>query len=1118
MIDDEVAAELIVANLASSDDEGTPAQTPAVVGIGASAGGLKAFTEFLEQMPPDSGFAFVLIQHLDPHHPSLLPELLASHTTMSVCAVADQMRIAANGVYLIPPNMALTIIDGFLCLEPPTETHGFRLPIDHFFRSLALDQGSRATGIVLSGTGTDGTDGLVAILAHGGLTIAQSPSSAAYPAMPQSAINRGVVDYILPVAEMPALLFASAARATTPLLAAAPEALLSVEMLRKITNLLQQTTGHDFSQYKRTTLQRRIDRRRQLLQLDNLEAYCTMLETDRSEVERLFQDLLISVTDFFRDPVAFEMLSSDVLQNLLRGRDPNIPLRVWVPGCATGEEAYSIAILLQEQLLQLDHPPLVQLFATAIDETALSLARRGHYSASIVDHITPERLARWFVSDSQGYQVVKAIRELCLFSLHNLISDPPFGRMDLIACRNLLIYFDVELQRKLIPVFHYALAPGGYLFLGSAESANGANDAGELFRVINEASRIYQRKERLIRPNTEQPWMVTERKVPRQVGSVSRSGALEVLDLGATLERMILRDYAPTVVAIDKQGVIVYLSGRTYPFLNVPTGTPTANLIALVHPNIQMPLQSAIHMVIQENRAVVREDLTVNTPEGLQAFTLTVRPHIETNGESGLLLVIMQAIGSPKPLNQTTNRSLITMPTFLAQELQRTRDTLEATIVELQASNLDLTLTNEELRSLNEEFQAANEELQTSKEEIQSINEELQTVNAELSRKIEELDRANADLKNLFASTQIPAIFLHADGRIARFTPQANELFALIESDIGRPITDLNARFTDNNLQPLIDRVLALHKLIEIVVHRPEQNRWWRVQIRPYHTLNDKVDGVVLTFIDITTLKRAEAVLQNAHDEMEQRVAARTQELADANTKLQVQIAERAVIEQSRQQVLQQLVTAQEEERRHIARELHDQLGQDLTALILGLKALQDSITADDQITERIGQLQAMAMQIGQEVRSLSVQLRPSVLDDLGLELALSNYIEQWSSRAHVAADLHTQGLEEERLPLAVETTLYRLVQEALTNVLKHAGASEISVIIERQPDEVRLIVEDDGRGFTDAPISSEPKNASQLGLIGMQERVALLNGTLTVESALGSGTTIFARIPLSNE
>jgi two-component system CheB/CheR fusion protein len=568
---------------------------------------------------------------------------------------------------------------------------------------------------------------------------------------------------------------------------------------------------------------------------------------------------------------------------------------------------------------------------------------------------------------------------------------------------------------------------------------------------------------------------------------------------------------------IDAQGTIAYLSGRTAPYLSVPAGAPTTNLLAMAHGDLHLPLRAAIRMAAQDRAVVLREDLTVAVAAGAQRVTLTVRPFTESGADTALLLVVLQAIGPPVPPADHAGPLALAFASAdtLAQELQRMRDTLEATIHDLQEANADLTVVNEELRSLNEELQVTNEELQTSKEEIQSINEELQTVNAELSRKIAELDRANADLANLFASTQIPAIFLRADGRIARYTPQATELFALIEADIGRPITDLNARFSDGDLRPLIADVLRTLAPVEVVVRRPVGDRWWSLHIRPYRTLADTIDGVVLTFDEITALKRAESVLQNAHDQLEQRVALRTQDLARANADLQAQIAERIQSEQGRQRLLQQIVTAQEEERRHIARELHDQMGQDLTALILGLKALQEGVPVDSAAADQIAKLQAMAMQIGQEVRNLAVQLRPSVIDDLGLALALNTYAEQWSARANIAIDLHSSGIDETRLPLAVETTIYRLVQESLTNVLRHSQASEVSVIVERSADEVRLIVEDDGVGFVTFGALRAAGAPPQLGLLGMQERVVLLGGTLTIESAPGSGTTIFARIPL---
>lgn len=1097
--------------------EEAPRFTPQVVGIGASVGGLQAFTEFLQHMPPDSGMAFVLIQHLAPQQPSYLAELLAAQTAMPVEQVSATTPVAANHVYLIPPNTALTIEQGELRLEPPTAVHGLRLPIDHFFRSLATEQGPRAVGIVLSGTGADGAKGLAAIRAQGGLTFAQDPDSASAPEMPSRAIASDAVEQILTVAAMPAVLQAHARRmpaapAPPPVVTERPAA-----SLRQIMAILQQTTGHDFSHYKETTLRRRIERRMQMLRLASMETYHARLEDDRIEVEALFQDLLISVTEFFRDPAAFEALAATFIPHLLRNRAASGPVRVWVPGCATGEEAYSLAMLLSEHFDKLDAPPAVQIFATDIDETALTLARRGRYDASIAANVSPDRLARFFLQEGQYYQVSKKLREQCLFSVHNLISDPPFGRMDLIACRNLLIYFDGDLQRRLTPVFHYALAPNGYLFLGAAEHATGVNGEGELFRVIDGAQRIYQRKERLLRPLVDLPWANVGRAGARTSGVTRRTAVTATHGVSTAIERILLRDYTPTAVAIDEQGMIVHLSGRTYPYLLVPAGAPTTNLLALAHPDIQLPLRAAVRAVSQDRTPVVREHLLLSSGNEQIPITLAVRLLDEPDIDTELLLVVLQVTRPQTPLvpSDEIPGMLGSSADVLALELQRTRDTLEAIIREHQEANLDLTAANEELRALNEEMQATNEELQTSKEEIQSINEELQTVNAELSRKIAELDRANADLANLFASAQIPAIFLYPDGRIARFTPQATELFALIESDLGRPLSDLRTLFDCGNLQLLIAHVTVSSVAIQEVVYQPEQQRWWNMQIRPYRTLTGNIDGVVLTFADITALKHAETVLQHANENLEQRVAARTDELAATNEALQAQIAERVLAEQARQQLLQQLVTAQEEERRHIAHELHDQLGQGLTTLILGLKGLRDTFADDDPSADPVTQLQALAVQISQEVRHLAVQLRPSVLDDLGLQLALSNYVDHWSTRAHVAVDLHTSGLDAAPLPLATEATIYRLVQEALTNVFKHAQANEVSVIVECTPTQVRLIVEDDGVGFTVPELWESLGRVDQMGLTGMRERVELLGGGLNIESELGSGTTIFAYIPL---
>ncbi|MEN9937311.1 MAG: hypothetical protein RLZZ387_3890 [Chloroflexota bacterium] len=1229
------------------------AEPSAVVGMGASAGGLEAFTTFFQQMPPDSGMAFVLIQHLDPNQPSLLPELLASQAAIPVRAAADGMTVEPDRVYVIPPNATLMITQGVLSLVTPAEAHGHRMPIDRFFQSLAADQGTRAIGIILSGADTDGTLGLAAIQDAGGLTLAQAPETARFAIMPHSAISRRVVDHVLPVAEMPALLRSYVARrlaAGPPYNDGAPAQ--SGAELRAICAILQRVTGHDFRQYKPATLLRRIARRMQIAHLADLGAYAERLAHDRPEVDQLFQDLLISVTSFFRDPAAFDTLATDVIPTLLRDKDADTPLRIWIAGCATGEEAYTVAMLVLEQLDHSGTSPPVQLFATDIDERALAVARQGRYDAESTTHISAERLARFFVPDGDGYQVATELRECCLFSAHNLISDPPFARMDLLVCRNLLIYFTADLQRQLVPLLHYALAPGGYLMLGSAESVT---SYPELFRAVNQPQRIYQRNEVHARPTIPFPLALPGRQPSRGLVTPRRSVKSAAVDLSTALERLMLQDYAPPAVVVDAQGTIVSFFGRTGPYLEPKAGTSSLDTQAIVRPELRLPLQAAIRAA-RRDRTPVRSDITIPGANGAEQLTLVARPLSELAPEAGLVLILFQRhdqLSSPVVEPADVGMPSMQVAAQLADELHTTRAALEATIADLQEANAELTTANEELVATNEELQSANEELQTSKEEIQSINEELKTVNAELHRKITELDRVNADLANLFTSTQIPAIFLHADGRIARFTPAATELFRLLPVDVGRPITDIASRFHDGDLLALVDGVLESLQPHEETIHRVEPQAWWIMRIRPYRTLANVIDGVVVTFTDITGLTKASAereclmaetqaariyaeqivatvvepllvldedlrvqlanpayyqqfattvaetegrtfyylgggiwdlpelhvqldalreqqrdvvdleitqvipsrgmrtlrlwarpiahrvgdtrrillaitditeltraatLLQADRDALERRVDERTRELAAVNATLEAEVAGHRRSEQQRQQLIQHLVTAQEEERRRVARELHDQLGQDVAGLILGLKALQDQVAIHAPAHERVRQLQSLAVQIGQEVRTLAVRLRPAVLDDLGLSVALANYVEQWSARAAVAADLHTTGLEGPRLPLAVESTLYRLVQETLTNILKYAQASGVSLIIERTPVEVRLIVEDDGVGFDVAAVRAGAQAEQRLGLVGMEERVTQLGGTLTIESTPGHGTTVFVSLPLLSE
>jgi two-component system CheB/CheR fusion protein len=847
-------------DLSSAAERAEAAQAPhapcLVVGLGASAGGLEAFEHFFARMPPENGMAFVLVQHLAPDRASLLPELLAKYTRMSVRQVEEETPVAPNHVYVIPPDATLTIDRGVLHLvSPPVEPRLRRLPIDSFFRSLAEDQGENAVCILLSGAGADGTRGLRAVKEHGGMAMAQTPASARYDSLVRSAIATGLVDHILPVEEMPARLmeystYLTALRATNGPTRPRTEV---GDHLHTIHGLLKRQTGHDFSQYKENTIIRRIQRRLQVLQLDAVDAYLTLLKQDPKELDLLFQDLLIGVTQFFRDPEAFAALAREVIPALFADKGADGQVRVGVSGCASGEEAYSIAILLREHLAALDVAPRVQIFATDIDAHALENARRGCYSLGIAEQVSPERLERFFVKHDNLYQVKKELREMCLFSVHSLVKDPPFSRLDLISCRNVLIYLGPELQQKLLRLFHYALRPSGYLFLGPSEALTGQS---ALFRTLDKKHRLFQKKDAVSRQVVEFPLTDVHRPPQRQEDESKRTRTAAARHIGALAERTILDSYAPACVVTTEQGEAVYFSGRTGRYLEPPTGTPNVNVINMARAGLRLPLRTALQQAVTTHERVVREQIPVQTNGGVQPITLTVQPMTERVDDSTLYLIIFQDVG---PAEKTMHAAADAPPLgpedvhfrSLEHELQATRERLQTTIEELET-------TNEELSSANEEFQSTNEELETSKEELQSLNEELETVNAELSRKVDDLDRTNSDLQNLLDGTQVATIFLDRELRIRNFTPAIGTLFPLLPGDVGRPFADLAQRFVGSDLVSDAKAVLRTISRCERTLRAVDANAHYLVRIIPYRTIGHVIDGVVLTFVDVTDLKHAE--------------------------------------------------------------------------------------------------------------------------------------------------------------------------------------------------------------------------------------------------------------------
>ena len=848
-----------------------------IVGIGASAGGLEAFTQLLGALPLDTGLAFVLVQHLDPKHESMLTTLLSRATPLPIHEARDGMRLEANHIYVIPPNTNLAVLHGRLSLMPRTETRGMHLPVDYFFRSLAADQQGRAIGVILSGTASDGTEGLRAIKAEGGLTFAQDEKSAKYNGMPHSAIAAGVVDFVLPPAGIarelarlgrhPYVALPAAAKAEDPL----PE---SGEDLNKVFILLRSATGVDFSLYKPTTLKRRIARRMVLHKVESLVNYVRYLKQTPGELDALYQDLLINVTSFFREPEAFEALKKTVFPKLLKDRPPRTPVRVWVPGCSTGEEAYSIAIALIEFLGTKGASVAVQVFATDISEPAIDKARAGIYPSGIAADVSAARLRRFFVQHDGGFQISKAVRDLCVFARQDVTKDPPFSKLDLISCRNLLIYFGPELQKRVIPMFHYALKPDGLLLLGGSETIGGFAD---LFALADRKHKLYTRKPAAHRLELALPLpsRLEEKEEPGQtVAPMSAAG----FDYQKEADRIVLGKYTPPGVVVNEELDILQFRGHTGPYLEPASGTASLNLLKMARDGLLLELRGAINDARRHNAPARRSGVSVKSNGGFREVDVEVIPLRPTpSSRTGCLLVLFKetapadapvAPGTPTSSAKPAKLPPVAHGKLVAQlrlELTATKEYLQSGISEHERTNEELQSANEEILSSNEEMQSTNEELTTAKEELQSTNEELTTVNDELHTRNLELDQVNSDLVNLFNSVQIPVVMLGGDLRIRRFTPLAERLLNLIPTDVGRPLSDLRPNLLVPEFERLVAEVMDSLTPKEVEV-QDREGRWYSLRIRPYRTIENKIDGVILALVDIDTVRRT---LAEAHEARE---------------------------------------------------------------------------------------------------------------------------------------------------------------------------------------------------------------------------------------------------------
>jgi two-component system CheB/CheR fusion protein len=1183
-----------------------------VVGVGASAGGFEAFRELLKALPSDTGLALVLVQHLDPGHESLLAKLLSNATAMPVSEVEEGMAVEPNHVYVIPPNKTMGIRNGTLHLMARGEPAVKHLPVDYFLTSLAEDRGNRAVGVILSGTASDGTLGLKAIKTEGGITFAQDSKSAKYDGMPRSAIAAGCVDLVLPpeaIARELARIGRHPYLRIPPSTPAAEPGVESDDDLRKLILVLQKTTGVDFTYYKYSTIKRRIARRMLLHKLESLQQYLRFLHENPAEPATLCEDILIHVTGFFREPEAFQALAQRIFPKLFDHKPPGEPVRVWVPGCSTGEEAYSIAMVLLESLADRAGGLPIQIFGTDISEVSIERARAGVYGESSLAEVSPERLRRFFVKVDGGFQIAKSLREMCVFARQDLAQDPPFSRLDLISCRNVLIYMGPVLHKKVLGTFHYALKPTGFLMLGKSESIGSFTD---LFTAVDREHKI---------------WSKRPAELGRRFGLASAAGYDKTLgaaavkvetrarfDVQREADRIVLGQYAPAGLIVNDDLQILHFRGHSSPYLSPPPGEASLGLLRMVRPEFAVELRSAIHRAKKQQIAVRKEGIPVER-DGLQGdVSLEVIPIKGDLGERFFLVLFhetpVREPVPPQPGGQAPGRRQSLEDARLRGELQATKANLQSIIQEQEAVNEELKSANEEALSSNEELQSTNEELETAKEELQSTNEELVTVNEQLQNRNSELGQLNDDLTNLLGSVNIPILMLSGDWRIRRFTPQAEKLLNLLPGDVGRPIGHLRPNIDVPDLTSLLAEVVDTMSVREREVQDLE-GRWYSMRVRPYRTMDNKIDGAVMIFIDIDAARRIHlelqreqgftaAVLESAaalvmvtdlegrivrfnlacrrlsgysfeevegkpvwdvlvppgeidavkqvYKELSESRSVREHEshwidrsgqrhliswsstaVAEARDPARYMVRVGVDITEARRaegalrqsEILRQsqrelrtltagLVEAQEEERRRVSQELHDDISQRLAALAIQLEVLhQGHGISPEELHRKLGELRKQMEVLSEDLRRTARNLHPFTLTHLGLGPALKSYCGEFSHLRQFQVRFTARALPE-AIPPGVALCVYRVVQEALGNVAKHAEAKRAVISIFGGDDALHVAIRDDGHGF-----DVDTSKGKGLGLISMEERVRHLGGTFSISPKPGDGTRIEIRIPL---
>ncbi len=1157
---------------------------PTVAGIGASAGGLDAIKKLLAAVPPESGIAFVLVPHLDPKHESMMVELLTRCTKMPVAEATEGMTVEADRVYVLPPNKYMTVAAGTLRLTGPVEKGGLPTSIDLFLRSLAADRLEKAICVILSGTGAHGSLGLKAVKAAGGMAIVQDPQSAEFDRMPQNAIATGLADYVLPPEQMPEAMINYARHCELHDAEGAAEEPRISDHVAQIVALLSTRTRFDFQCYRKRMLTRRIERRMSLGRFKQLADYGEYLTTHPEEVERLFHDLLISVTNFFRDPEAFHTLRNDVITPLVDAGNHGAPIRIWSAGCATGEEAYTIGILLLEQLATAQQKSSVQIFATDVDEVALEVARKGIYPENISADLTPDRMGHFFTRlDSSSYQVKKQLREIVTFARQNLIADAPFSKMDLIVCRNLLIYLEPEVQKRLIALLHFSLKPGGFLFLGSSETIARHTD---LFDPVSKKWRIYRRLATAPHEQVEIPIaLAPDALLPMK--RVHKIGPSRPIKFAEIAHRLLLEQFAPPAVLVNRKFEIHYFFGATDRYLVVPTGEPTCDLLTMAREGLRTPLRLAIHKAIEQRSVVSAAEARVKRNGDFFPVIVTIRPLLELRGAEGLLLITFEDSNlgrSPDPPKTAAEESIVKQ---LEYELEASKDDLQSTIEELESSNEQLKVANEEGMSMNEELQSANEELETSKEELQSLNEELTTVNNQLQDKITDVETASNDMANLLRCTDVAIVFVDRQKLIKRFTPSATRVFNLIQSDIDRPIGDITSRFADDLLERDLDQVLRDSAPREKPLEASD-GTWWNRRITIYRTIDDRMAGAVITLTDVTAVRHADdqarllaTVLLDSNDavtvhSLDGKITAwnrSAQEMygfseAEAmrmdidilvpegqpselhllrerfqrgefagswetkrKTKdgrvLDIWVTTTALRDKSgrpvavartdrditkRKQLEREVVEIASLEQRRIGTDLHDTVGQELTALNMLAGDLAESMAADQPGRPKmISQFVQGLRRSQQDLRAVLRGLLPVAVDTEGLMSALSDLAERIGQEGKTACtfDCPRSVAVADNL---TATHLYLIAQEAVHNAVKHAQPKNIRIALARNRV-LTLSVEDDGIGMA----TQLPEKQGGLGLRIMRNRAAIIGATLKLEGVQPHGTLLTCLLELKN-